>query len=105
MMIRRLSLSLLLLLLTILGSGCPDVELAIERCETLQDRYCSRVDDCNLLLSRDRCLSEVRQNIDCGDAVDTTDDYDRCIDDIDTAACSSLDELPASCRGVILVTE
>ena len=104
-MMRRLPLCPTLVLAFGLAiAGCPDVELAVERCEDIQDQYCERVEACDLLLSKEDCLSEVRQDLDCGDAFDTTDDYDRCIDEIQQSTCGSLDDLPASCHGVILLS-
>lgn len=105
----RTTVVLVILAFPSLISGCGDyesrAEIATQRCEDLMSTYCTRIEGCSYFTSHAQCVSEFRQELDCGQAVDTSDSYDRCIDQIEEAHCSAVDELPASCEGVILVRD
>jgi hypothetical protein len=87
----------------------PEAGDATSECESLISTFCSRVGDCSLNTSYDECDSQVRTELNCGRAADTSDDYERCLDEIESSECSGLlgaaVRLPASCEGAILVTE
>lgn len=75
-------------------------EEAIQMCEDLIEVYCEKEDECSVFSSKEGCESQIRTDLDCGAAVDVDESYDRCIQDIDRATCSTFG-LPASCEGVI----
>lgn len=89
-----------------LAAGCGDdasAERAVSRCETFLATFCARAYECTGQ-TYDACVTDARQHVDCGAAVDTRDSYDRCIRDLEAAHCSAFDALPASCQGVILMS-
>ena len=65
--------------------------------------YCSKISYCSLFTGTDECVTEVKKQLNCGDAKDVGDDYDRCISEIKAISCSGGAELPAACNGVIKV--
>lgn len=93
-----------LLLATATFACGDDSEEAQKDCENFVNAWCTKVDSCTENDDFDSCLSLIRQDINCGAAVETSDQYDRCISDIDTVTCDTLDgTLPASCSGAIVV--
>lgn len=83
-------------------SGCGDPD-APKKCDDLVGTYCSKISDCSLFTGTDECVTEVKKELNCGDAKDVGDDYDRCISEIKAISCSGGGSLPASCSGVIKV--
>lgn len=80
------------------------------KCNGFIDAYCYRIADCCVLCTREgklaECRSSAREGVDCGKAVAVGESYARCIADIQAATCSSIQSaLPASCNGVVKVTE
>lgn len=99
---------LIVLIIVVLGVfvfSCTDPE-AEKKCEDLIEKFCSKIDSCSLFTSKADCISAVKTSINCGKAVDVSDDYDRCMKEIDELTCSvATTSLPASCHGVIKVEE
>ena len=91
-------------------AGCgPEAGDASSECETLFSTFCERVDECSLNINENECLTSARATINCGDAAEVDDSYDRCLDEIRTSSCDGLFgaavALPASCEGAIKVAE
>lgn len=89
------------------GEGSPEAGDATPECEKLLSTYCGRVNECSLNINEQECLTEVRTQINCGEAAAVDDDYDRCLEEIELSTCGSLFgasiALPASCNGAIKV--
>lgn len=92
------------LICSIACGGNVSQEEAVEMCEDFLDTYCIKKDDCSFFTDREECISSLKTEIDCGAAVDVSDSYDRCIEDLESSTCNTFtfDELPASCKEVIL---
>ena len=91
-------------------AGCgPEAGDASSECETLISTFCERVDECSLNINEDECRTSARETINCGDAAEVDDSYDRCLDEIRTSSCDGLlgaaVALPASCKGAIKLLE
>lgn len=83
-------------------SGCGDPD-APKKCDDLVSTYCSKISDCSLFTGTSECVTEIKKQLNCGDAQDVGEDYDRCIEEIKSISCSGGADLPASCNGVIKV--
>ena len=83
-------------------AGCGDSD-APQKCDDLVSTYCSKISDCSLFTGTDECVTEVKKTLNCGDAKEVGDDYDRCMNDIKSISCSGGADLPASCNGVIKI--
>jgi hypothetical protein len=81
------------------------IETAQENCRRLLNNYCLKIEDCALFTSRTECETTLRQQIDCADAVDTDPDLDDCFAEIAAIDCDAGTDLPASCKGVIIINE
>jgi hypothetical protein len=90
-------------------NGCAvDSEAAVAKCEKLMTRLCIRSQECTFNGSIAECEQQVATVLNCGVALDVSDQYDTCVSEVDTFDCSVLFPqgsgmtLPASCNGVIL---
>lgn len=80
----------------------------VEQCEAFIDTICDREVECYSGTVRADCIAQIETTIDCGDAVDVSDDYPRCIDALNDLTCpqwTATTALPASCNAVILVDQ
>jgi len=86
--------------------GCGDDEetrqQAQRNCSTFVDAWCTKIDSCLAEDAFEDCVSLIRQEINCGAAVETGEQFDQCLTDIDQTTCAAIDSLPASCNGAIL---
>lgn len=77
-----------------------------EQCDTFVDTFCAKVAECTGT-SANKCVAEASTALACSRAVDVTDSYDACLNDLDREPCTAFIQngapvLPADCKGVIL---
>jgi hypothetical protein len=99
-------------LAVVLLLGCGAEKSPVEKCDDLIDVLCDRGIQC-LGGSHAECVQAFQSELPCGSAKAVSASYDRCIDQLQAAACSSLFppspqpgqpelRLPADCMSVIL---
>lgn len=98
-------------LAVMLTFGCAMEKSPVEKCDDLVDVLCNRGVQC-LGGSHAECVQAVQSELPCGSARAVSDSYDRCIDQLQAASCSSLFppnqqgdpevRLPADCMSVVL---
>lgn len=95
---------LVLLTLALLGSatGCVNAE---EDCKKFMAAVCKKSLACNpsSSVTEADCVAELMKKQDCSKAVSVSDDFDKCLEDVEKAACPL--STPASCKEAIKVTE
>lgn len=118
-MTHRNLVALLLVLPTILNSGCPsdqcmDQEMcelkdpdADLKCEDLIELLCAEVEaNCTPSISYDYCVAEFQEAFTCEEAFGVSDSYDDCMDLLAASESCWMDEqLPDECNGVLLYVE
>ncbi|HEU0081858.1 MAG TPA: hypothetical protein VFQ87_03225 [Bradyrhizobium sp.] len=99
------------LVVVVMVMGCsseaagPD-PAAQAKCRDLVAAICARVVTCDPSTTAAACVSGVATSLDCGRASGVSSSYDRCVSEISGYDCATLDggnNLPASCRDVILL--
>lgn len=97
----------LILVFGLLVASCSDDEEtareARANCDAFLEAWCEKVDSCFDEDAYADCLSIIRQELNCGAAVETGSQYEQCRTDIESTTCAAIDGPPASCQGVILV--
>lgn len=80
------------------------VKIAQEKCLTFVDAYCAKYADCAQSGADGvaDCKSQMNQAVDCSAVVGVKSGYDLCLQQVADATCP-VTELPASCKGVLLV--
>ena len=79
---------------------CGDAE-AVSKCEDLGLAMCSGCEGEN----KTACESMVMDVFDCKNAVDVSDDYAACINELESQTECTSATLPDTCHGAILVSE
>lgn len=90
---------------TIFTTSCGEenYQQAIDRCENLMTTLCEKSAATCAQSSYQDCETIFRQQMNCGAAIDTSNQYDRCIADIKNSSCPAFDMLPSSCANVIIL--
>jgi hypothetical protein len=78
-----------------------DVQPATDACNSLFERFCERSTTCGASDSMDMCLADPNMTMLCLKAVGFRLDFEKCLDEIDMAACESF-SLPQICSDVII---
>lgn len=80
---------------------------AVAKCEEFLITFCDRVVECDPTPpTHADCISNQRTVLDCGAVVCVTGAYDRCLSEVQEQTCmvwNASGDLPASCRGVLLL--
>jgi NAD(P)H-hydrate repair Nnr-like enzyme with NAD(P)H-hydrate dehydratase domain len=84
-------------------SDVADPAPAVAACNSLLTAVCNHDVNCGAN-TLEACLAEAATSIDCSQAVAYTLDYETCMSEIASAACS-VTELPPSCQDVIKVSQ
>jgi hypothetical protein len=87
-------------------AGCDlaqviDPAPAVAKCEALFDAACDHLMACGQVADRATCVATTSAGLSCAQAVSASLDYERCIDEIESASCSVA--LPQICRAAIRV--
>ncbi len=90
---------------TIFATACgeEDYQQSIDRCENLMVTLCEKSASSCAQSNYQDCETIFRQNMNCGSAIDTSKQYDRCIADIKSSSCPAFDMLPSACANVIIL--
>lgn len=99
----RIFLTALVAFIFLTACGDEDYQQAVDRCENLMTTLCEKSASTCTQSSYEDCATIFRQNLNCGAAIDTSNQYDRCISDINASSCPAFDALPASCANVIIL--
>ncbi|SRR5690554_7562776 len=95
----------LLFIATVVTTSCGEenYQQSIDRCEKLMVTLCEKSAATCAQSSYQDCETVFRQQMNCGNAIDTSSQYDRCIADIQNSSCPAFDMLPSSCANVIIL--
>lgn len=80
-----------------------EIMQAKQDCTDMIEAYCLALDDCDTYTGRDECEDDQASLIDCESAIDTTETYDGCIDELNDLDCEESTDYPESCTGVIII--
>lgn len=91
--------------------GCATERTLVEKCDALVDTLCDRGVQC-IGGTHSECVQALQADLPCGSVKAVSASYDRCIDQLEAASCSSLFprdmqgqpelRLPADCMHVVL---